>query len=233
MKRIERLHALENKLRRRFPATYTAEELASYFEVSPRTIKRDLASLERSGLPLWSRPGPYGGYGLSSNQSFSSIALSSEEAVALVAGIRATSQAPYSDLALSGIEKVLDVLDDATRQRAIELSQRIWIDSIESGSRRVRSVVEQALADQKVVQIWYRDAQGHETVRDVEPMIFACRQGRWYLIGWCRMRDGVRWFTVSRITEAYLRSQPYLPRDVDLIGAPPKTARPLPVEFSP
>ena len=64
VRRSERLHALTESLRRSGNRGRTAEQLAAEFEVSVRTIKRDLASLEASGLPLWSRPGPGGGYGL-------------------------------------------------------------------------------------------------------------------------------------------------------------------------
>ena len=64
VRRSERLHALTESLRRSGNRGRTAEQLATEFEVSVRTIKRDLVALEASGLPLWSRPGPGGGYGL-------------------------------------------------------------------------------------------------------------------------------------------------------------------------
>lgn len=224
MKRSERLHALEAKLRHRFPASVTAEELACHFEVSVRTIKRDLASLERSGVPLWSKPGPDGGYGLASRQSLTTITLSAEQAVALVAGVKAASDAPYSDLALSAVERILDGLDESTRDRAQDLSQRIWIDAGERSTRQVRSVLEQAIADQRVLRLGYRDTQGKETTREVEPMIFASRGGLWYLIGWCKLREEVRWFMVSRILNAFVTVQPCTPRDIAAIGRPPETA---------
>ena len=64
MRRAERLHALTEMLRRSGSRGCTAERLAAEFDVSVRTIKRDLAALDRSGAPVWSRPGPGGGYGL-------------------------------------------------------------------------------------------------------------------------------------------------------------------------
>ncbi|MDQ3899181.1 MAG: HTH domain-containing protein, partial [Actinomycetota bacterium] len=63
MKRVERLHALSEMLRRSGARGVSAERLAREFEVSVRTIKRDLDALENSGAPVWSRPGPGGGYG--------------------------------------------------------------------------------------------------------------------------------------------------------------------------
>ena len=64
MKRSERLYALTDVLRRSGSRGTNAERLANQFQVSVRTIKRDLAALENAGLPIWSRPGPGGGYGL-------------------------------------------------------------------------------------------------------------------------------------------------------------------------
>lgn len=61
MKRVERLHALSDRLRRSGARGCTAERLANEFGVSVRTIKRDLDALENSGAPIWSRPGPRGG----------------------------------------------------------------------------------------------------------------------------------------------------------------------------
>ena len=62
MKRAERLHALTEMLRRNGTRGCTADRLAAEFEVSVRTVKRDLAALATSGAAVWSRPGPGGGY---------------------------------------------------------------------------------------------------------------------------------------------------------------------------
>src|SRR5690606_42024383 len=68
-------------LRRSGQRGVSAERLASEFEVSVRTIKRDLDALESSGAPVWSRPGPGGGYGLATGASLPPVSLSSSQAV--------------------------------------------------------------------------------------------------------------------------------------------------------
>jgi len=60
--RTDRLHAIGEALRRAGRRGRTADSLAAEFEVSTRTIKRDLASLMAQGLPMWARTGPGGGY---------------------------------------------------------------------------------------------------------------------------------------------------------------------------
>lgn len=226
MRRAERLHALSEMLRRSGSRGHTAERLASELEVSVRTIKRDLAALERSGTPLWSRPGPGGGYGLVAGASLPPVSLSPAQAVALLAAVAAASDAPYADLATAGVRKIVDVLDPRTRTRAEELAGRVWVDAPRPSSRAVRSALEEAMADQRVVRIRYTSATGTTTTRDVEPMLFASTNGRWHLIGWCRLRDAVRWFTVDRIERAAVTATPCEGHTIDEVGTPPPGARP-------
>lgn len=64
MNRTDRPYALVEELRARAPRTMRAVELARRFEVSTRTIERDLLALQEAGVPIWARPGPGGGYGI-------------------------------------------------------------------------------------------------------------------------------------------------------------------------
>src|SRR5690606_6299998 len=204
----------------------TAERLAREFGVSVRTVKRDVAALERSGAPVWSRPGPSGGYGLVPGASLPPVSLSPTQAVALLAAVAAASDAPYADLATAGVRKIVDVLDPRTRTRAEELAGRVWVDAPRPSSRAVRSALEEAMADQRVVRIRYTSATGTTTTRDVQPMLFASTNGRWHLIGWCRLRDAVRWFTVDRIERAAVTATPGEGHTIDEVGTPPPGARP-------
>lgn len=146
MKRAERLHALSEMLRRSGSRGTSAERLAREFEVSVRTVKRDLAALERSGAPLWSRPGPGGGYGLAVGATLPPVSLSPAQAVALLAAVAAAADAPYADSATAGVRKILDVLDPRTRARADELAHRVWVDAPPSPSRAIRSALEPSSA---------------------------------------------------------------------------------------
>ncbi|MBS1905014.1 MAG: WYL domain-containing protein [Actinobacteria bacterium] len=226
MKRAERLHALSEMLRRSGSRGRTAGRLAAEFEVSVRTIKRDLAALAGSGPPVWSRPGPGGGYGLAAHASLPPVSLSSAQAVALLAAVAAASDAPYSDLATAAIRKIVDVLDPQTQARAEALARRVWVDAPPAPSRATRSALEQAMADQRVVRIRYTANDAATTIREVEPMMFASTAGRWYLVGWCRLRGAIRWFTADRIDRATVTATPCQGHSIDEIGTPPPNARP-------
>lgn len=226
MKRSERLHALSEMLRRSGPRGCTAGRLAEEFGVSVRTIKRDLTALENSGAPIWSRPGPGGGYGMVAGGSLPPVTLTPVQAVALLAAVSAAPDAPYADLALAGVRKILDVLDPRTRTKADELAARVWVDAPPT-PRTIKSALEEAMAEQRVVRIRYTSRDGNTSSRDVEPVVFASRNGRWYLIGWCRLRNDMRWFLVSGIAHARVTGTDCTGHGIDEIGVPPSTARPV------
>ncbi|MCM3688687.1 WYL domain-containing protein [Kocuria rosea] len=214
-------------LRRNGSRGCSAERLAREFGVSVRTVKRDLAALENSGAPVWSRPGPGGGYGLAVGASLPPVSLSPAQAVALMAAVSAAPDAPYADLAAAGVHKILDVLDPRTRARADELAGRVWVNALVSPSRTVRSALEEAMAEQRVVRIRYTSTEGTTTTRDVEPVLFASTNGQWYLVGWCRLRNAMRWFTVSRIERASVTKTACAGHTIHEVGQPPANARPV------
>ncbi|WP_169165495.1 helix-turn-helix transcriptional regulator [Cellulomonas taurus] len=225
MKRAERWHALTEMLRRSGARGCTAERLATEFGVSVRTVKRDLAALEASGAPIWSRPGPGGGYGLATRATLPPVALTPAQAVALLAAVSAAPDAPYADAAAAGVRKILDVLDPVTRTRARALADRVWVNSPPTPTRAVRSALEQAMAEQRVVRIRYVAGDGAASTRDVEPIMFGSSGGRWYLIGWCRLREGIRWFLVDRVERASVTADPCGCHGIEEVGPPPVTAR--------
>jgi len=227
MKKTERLHAITEMLRRHGQWGCTAEKLAAEFSVSVRTIKRDLAALQNAGLPIWSRTGPGGGYGLAERSTLPPINLTASQAVALLAAVEAASDAPYSDQARAGVLKIVDVLDPLTRRTAEQLADRVWVDSERPPSRSIMSALEKAMTQQVVVRMDYRDGAGNSTSRDVEPVMFASMQGRWYLVGWCRLREAMRWFNLGRIQRASATRLHCGDHTVAEVGFPPTSARPV------
>jgi predicted DNA-binding transcriptional regulator YafY len=225
--RTDRLHAVTESLRRAGARGRTADQLAEEFEVTSRTIKRDLAALEASGVPIWGRTGPGGGYGLAERSSLPPVNFTAAQALALAAAVTVATQAPFSDSARTATGKVLDALDPAARRRATDLSHRIWVDVGPSAPRRIMSVLEQALVDQITVNLSYTDAAGQRTRREIEPMIFAFTGGRWLLVAWCRLRVDIRWFNLSRIQSATATRRPCTGHDFSEIGIPPEQARPV------
>ena len=152
------------------------------------------------------------------------VNLTACQALALSVAAATAAQAPFSDSARASILKVLDVLDPVSRRKAAELSSRVWVDVGPSAERRVMSALEQATVDQVTVNLTYTDADGQTTRREVEPMIFALTAGQWKLVAWCRLREGIRWFTLTRIQRATVTRHPCTGYQIEEIGEPPTLA---------
>jgi predicted DNA-binding transcriptional regulator YafY len=253
MNKSERLYAVAEELRRAGPTGTTGPRLARLLEVSERTIKRDVSALQQAGLPIWAQAGPGGGYVLDASASLPPVNFTPQQAVAVAVALAALPPgSPFAVDAAAAQGKVWDALGPEARGRAEALAARVWIDhgprpapddaarpDADAASERpatggpvqrarahlqVLRAVEQSLARSLVLAIRYRDAQGRESARRVEPVILAHAGGLWYLIAWCRSREAIRWFRLDRIERADLTSEHCTPRPVDEVGTPPSGA---------
>lgn len=235
MNRTDRLYALGEELRRAGTKGRSSAQLAATFEVSARTIKRDVLALQESGMPIRVMPGPGGGYVLDSAASLPPVNFTPTQAIAVAAALASTRGTPFTGDGATALAKAFDVLDEGSRRRAKELGARLWIndDPTEPPPGAMRGpaagarAVEEALHRRVVVMLDYTDAHGARTRWRVEPMMMALTYGHWYLIGWCRERDAVRWFRWDRVRDAHLTREPVAERELSAIGEFPANARPI------
>lgn len=224
MNRTDRLHAVSEELRRAGPRGRTAQRLADWLEVSPRTIKRDVAALQQAGAPIWATPGPGGGYVLDATASLPPVNLTPSQAVALAVALAGAPDAPFAVDARAALEKILGILGPGARADAERLGGRVWVRGPEHQRPPAASVVEEAVLRRRVVAIRYRSGAGEVSRRRVEPVFLARMSGHWYLAAWCRERSGPRWFRWDRIEAADLTPEPAPEHDPALFGTPPSDA---------
>ncbi len=228
MNRTDRLYAVREELRRAGPQGRTAEQLAVTFEVSVRTVKRDISALQAGGFPVWARLGRGGGYAVDAAATLPPVNLTPAEVLGLAVALTGVRGQPFAAQARTALGKVLDVAAPADRERAERLAGRVWVDLADEQPTvdpRVRSAAEEALASRRVLHLRYHDAEGVESHRRVDPQILACARGYWYLVGYCHDRAAIRWFRLDRIATARLTRQPSVDRPVESIGPPPPTSR--------
>ena len=229
MNRTDRLYAIREELRRSGARGQTAQQLSATFEVSERTIKRDISALQQGGFPVWARLGRSGGYVVDADATLPPVNITASEAAALAAALASHRGQPFHPDGHAALTKIFAVMDAGARRRADELARRIWVDDTDSsdGTPRVRSAVETALLDRRVLLLRYRSQSGATTSRHVDPQLLARTNGAWYLLAWCQLRDDVRWFRLDRIESASLTAT--TAREVDLaeIGRPPESSRDL------
>lgn len=226
MNRTDRLYALREDLRRAGGAGRTAERLAEVFEVSARTIKRDISTLQHGGFPVWARPGPGGGYVVDKAATLPPVNFTASEVAGLAAAVAAHRGQPFDGYARAALVKALSVMDTAARERATVTNHRVWIDHTEPPSdARTRHAIERALHEQRVLVVDYRDRHDRHTERRIDPVALARTAGHWYLVGNCRTREAIRWFRLDRIKSARLTTEPSATIPVEDIGTPPATAK--------
>lgn len=225
MNRTDRLYALREELRRAGPRGRTAAWLATEFEVSIRTIKRDISALQYGGFPVWARPGPSGGYVVDASATLPPVNITAAEASALAAALAVCHGQPFARHGAAALTKLLAIMDERTRAQAQRLSERIWInDSDQTVSPGVLGPIEQALQDRRVLNLTYLDGNDHLTSRRVEPQLLANRAGYWYLIAHCQLRNQIRWFRLDRVRHVTITAQNAIDVPIDDIGEPPPFA---------
>ena len=201
MTRTDRLYALVEELRAVAPRPRSARWLAEKFDVSSRTIERDLSALQQSGVPIWAEPGRTGGYCLDPVHTLAPLNFTVDEALAVMISLGTLVTSPFRDAATSALRKVVAVTDDRSLTESADLATRIHLLG-EHRSNEAPHELADALRTGHVLQITYTDRNAVATVRDVEPMGFVGKGSDWYLIAWCRLRDGLRAFRGDRISEA-------------------------------
>ncbi|RLK12149.1 putative DNA-binding transcriptional regulator YafY [Micromonospora sp. M71_S20] len=199
MNRTDRLYALVEELRAVSPRPRSARWLADRFEVSTRTIERDIGALQESGVPIWAEPGRTGGYALDRARTLPPVNLTPVEAVAMAVALHRMRGTPFGAAAGTALRKLISVMPAADATEAHRLAARVHLIG-DGPVTPVPAAVADAVRARRVLRIRYADRAGAGSLRDVEPLGYLGNPRHWYLLGWCRLRDGIRAFRVDRIT---------------------------------
>ena len=184
-----------------------AEELAAHFEVSVRTVYRDVAALGEAGVPIAGEAGV--GYSLVKGYHLPPVTLTADEATALFVGGEMVKQ--FTDASLhapmaAAIDKLRAVLPRDRQEHVERLSRQTVVVGrperapADPAAQPWLLAVQRGVAQRRVLRMSYRGRErAEETIRDVEPLGVVCYSGAWYLVAWCRLRKDVRHFRVDRI----------------------------------
>ncbi len=208
MNRTDRLMAILLELQARRAAR--AEDLASHFEVSVRTMYRDLEALSESGVPLIATPGK--GYTLMDGYFLPPLAFTSTEAALLMLGGEYVKQRIDRDLqqaASSALQKLHSVLPEDRREAVQRWRNELLFSGSASASDDPRlSELRVALQEHRVVRLRYHAFRRSEAEeREVEPIRMLYFGERWHLGAYCRMRQGPRLFRLDRIDAVHVLSE--------------------------
>ena len=215
MRRTERLFAMAEYLRGRRTGV-TAETLAERFEVTVRTVYRDLDSLRDASLPLAAERGPGGGYALDKNYALPPVNFTAREAALLVAiGTFATETrlVPFLETMQGALDKVRAALSTSAQRELLTRLGELSFQAVPALPVRpgVRAAVERAWFEQQPLDLHYLDSRSIETrhVVRIESVVMSRHETRIDTCPWSADApdakhdpDARRGFRLDRITRA-------------------------------
>lgn len=188
----------------------TAPELAKRFNVSRRTILRDIDTLCLAGIPIVTLRGGDGGISIIEGYKINKNVLTAEELQTLVIGLKSVDSVSKQ----SNFENLMTKL--APSDAMISLSDSIVIDLSshykDSLSEKI-ALFKKAIVEHKTVKFDYYYAKG-ETPREIEPYFIEFRWNAWYIFGWCRLREDFRRFKLNRLWNYKITEDDFTPRSV-------------------
>ncbi|MDZ4721184.1 MAG: YafY family protein [Roseiflexaceae bacterium] len=214
MNRTDRLLAIVLELQAR--GQQRAEDLAATFEVSKRTIYRDVLALCEAGVPVISTPGQ--GYALSEGYFLPPLRFTPDEAVMLLLGSDVMAQsfdAEYRTAAESAARKIAGALPQPTRSEVQQLQAGLrFVENSRAGEPEHLRTIRRAIVAHRTIRFSYMARQGADgpsttSVRDADPHGLARINEIWYLIAYCHLRRDVRNFRLSRISNIRVLSNTF------------------------
>lgn len=236
MNKTDRMLAILLELQRRNPQR--AEDLAAVFETSVRTIYRDMQALSEAGVPIIGEPGK--GYSLMEGYFLPPVSFTPGESVAILIGADFVAQRFDSDYAAHAErakDKISAVLPPSVREEADHIRSAMKL--LKSGAPPVGTgsqgdtlkLLRRAVLDRRKVVFRYRKNSRNTdedvvTIRTVSPYGLVLVNGAWILVAHCGLREELRHFRLSRISELELTDVTFTrPSDFDLARYSPPDDR--------
>ena len=194
-----------------------AQELADMFEVSPRTIYRDIDTINMAGIPVRGTSGVGGGFEIMQKYKIDRKVFSTADLSAILMGLSSLSNMMRGDELVNALAKVKSFIPaDRAEDIALKANQ-VYIDlSPWMGNQNIQpylEVIKTALQESKLLSFEYTDRYGNKTARCAEPYQLVLKSSHWYLQGYCLIRNDFRLFKLSRISNLYIQEESFTPRE--------------------
>ena len=208
--KLDRLIAILSVLLNQEQAT--APELAKRFEVSRRTINRDIDALNQAGIPIVTQQGAGGGIRIMDGFRMDRTVLTSREMQAILSGLRSLDSVSGTGRYRQLMEKISSGSSDIlSGDQYILIDLASWHKTSLSGKIEL---LHGAIEQHRLVSFHYLSPNG-ESYRTVEPALLVFQWSSWYLWGWCRNKDAPRLFKLDRMDSLQV-GEPFVPRPIEM-----------------
>jgi predicted DNA-binding transcriptional regulator YafY len=198
----------------------TATELSEKFDVSIRTIYRDIRKLEESGVPVITIEGR--GYTLMDGYSVAPVQFTEKEANALITAQHLVNQSQDSSLVQQfdeAMTKIKSVFKTSILEKSELLNKKIYTfnHGYEKAESNALSEIQLAAVNLNCIEINYQKADDPDiTFRKIEPYAIFSMYNKWLLVAWCHLRNEYRSFRMDRIRHFKILSETFVDRKFDL-----------------
>lgn len=216
-KRLSRLTAILIQLQTK--RLTTATSLADKFNVSLRTIYRDIRALEQAGVPILTEDGK--GYTLMEGYKVPPVMFSEGQANALILAeqlVLKNKDSSFIKDYTEAIDKIKAVLKQVDKDKANLLADRTRFEQNIKRERNSDNIsqLQQALTNFYLIKIDYTNEEDKTTSRMVEPFALISTTENWLLIAWCRLRKEFRFFRLDRIKKMHILDEKFTPHKMTL-----------------
>jgi len=191
--------------------TVTAKALADRFEVSTRTIYRDIDALSSAGVPVYTNKGNSGGISLLADYTLNKTLLSKSESEGLLLSLKAMGATSYPE-ADAILEKLSSIFKSSQAHDWIAVDFEGWSSKANEQDRF--SKIRDAIINSQIISFDYVNANGDKSSRCAEPVKLIFNAYTWYLIAYCLKRNEHRMFRLSRIKNVELTGQHFTRREI-------------------
>lgn len=195
----------------------TAKELAEYFSVSVKTIYRDIETLSLANIPVTSFAGINGGYGILRDYVVDKNMFSYDEIVSALSVLGSVSSF-FNDPGISLVsEKITALIDNEKKSELKKLAEELVFDLSAWGdsepTRRKLNSIREAIKNRNLLAFNYTNRSGESIHRIIEPINLLFKERAWYMKGYCRVRNDVRTFKLTRINNLETLEETYIPSE--------------------
>lgn len=183
----------------------TANELADHFEVSVRTIYRDIDTLSLAGIPIYALQGKGGGISLLEHYVLDKSVLSEREQNEILYALQSmtVTQVPEADKVLAKLSSLFN----KSRTNWIEVDFSPWGSDDKGFSQFTQ--IKDAILSHRIIEFNYFGSSGEKTARRVEPMKLIFKINAWYLQAYCQTRNELRMFKIVRMADVRITEDPF------------------------
>lgn len=213
LKKLDRVTAILTQLQSK--PVVRAQDLAQKFEVSVRTIYRDVKTLENAGIPIVGEAGT--GYSLMEGYKLPPVMFTKEEVLGFITAEKLMQKFSHQSLGKhyrTAMEKVRSVLKYSDKNLIQNIEKQIdiynYYPETEDHIKDVLPIILESIAEKRQLTIEYRTIEGNTSVRTIEAVGVFFEFNYWYIMAFCTLRNDFRQFRVDRILQIFKTQNPFL-----------------------